>query len=65
VYSYGEIERMCSSVVLAIRFRQDRLLPTPIHIDELVREQVVRRPPQSITTVPPERTSWIADRIGA
>lgn len=65
VYSYGEIERMCSSEVLAIRFRQDRLLPAPIHLDELVRQGVVRRAPQSITAVPPERTSWIADRIGA
>jgi len=65
VYSYGEIERMCSAEVLAIRFRQDRLLASPIDIRELVHAGVVRRAPQSITTVPPERTSWIADRIGA
>lgn len=65
VYSYEQIRSMCSSEVLAIRFRQDRLLTAPIRIDELVREGVARRAPQSITTVPPERTSWIAARIGA
>ncbi len=65
VYSYEEIERMCSSPVLAIRFRQDRLLAPPIHIGELVDAGVVRRAPQSITVVPAEKTSWIADRIGA
>lgn len=66
VYSYQEIGRMCNAAeVLAIRFRQDRLLDAPIHISELVRAGVVRRAPQSIATVPPEKTPWIAERIGA
>jgi hypothetical protein len=51
--------------VLAILFRQDRLLPTPLEIVELRSQGVIRHAPQSISHVPPEVITWIGNRIGA
>ncbi len=65
VYSLEDITNMCSHrEVVTVLFRQDRLLPTPIPIEELMFEGVVRRPPQSITRVPPEVIPWLGPRIG-
>jgi ribosomal protein S18 acetylase RimI-like enzyme len=65
VYSFQEIESLCShGEVVAMLFRQDRLLPTPIPRDELVSQGVVRRAPQSIARVPPEVIPWLTARLG-
>jgi GNAT superfamily N-acetyltransferase len=65
VYSLEQLVSICSrGQALAIRFRQDRLLPTPIPRDELVSHEVFRRPPQSIVSVPPEVIPWLESRIG-
>jgi len=65
VYTLDEISSMCAErEVIAIRFRQDRLLPTPIPETELVSKGVARRAPQSIASVPPEVIPWLVRRIG-
>jgi GNAT superfamily N-acetyltransferase len=65
VYSFQEIERMTSREVLAILFRQDRLLDPPIPIAELEANKVVTRAPQSIMTLSEEAVTWLAQRIDA
>jgi len=64
VYNIQQIDRMCARrEVLAILFRQDRLLDVPLVIDELVSQGVLVRPPQSITRVPREATEWLEQRL--
>jgi ribosomal protein S18 acetylase RimI-like enzyme len=66
VYSARDIQGMCKrGPVLAVLFRQDRLLPTPIPREELVSEGVVTQAPQSISRVPLEVIPWLEGRIGA
>ena len=65
VYSFEQINEMCVSEVLAILFRQDRLLESPISLAELRANRVVRGAPQSIMTVPREVVPWLGQRIGA
>lgn len=50
--------------VLAIRFRQDRLLDTPISRGEMVDNGLARQHPQSIQAVPQEANPWLIGRIG-
>ena len=65
VYSFEEITELASREVLAIRFRQDRLLPTPIGYDELHEAGVLRGRPQTITEVTSkEAITWLGQRIG-
>jgi GNAT superfamily N-acetyltransferase len=65
VYSVNDIEGMCKrGPVLAVMFRQDRLLPTPIPRQELVSEGVVTQAPQSICRVPAEVIPWLGARLG-
>jgi ribosomal protein S18 acetylase RimI-like enzyme len=65
VYSADDIEGMCRrGPVLAVLFRQDRLLPTPIRRQELVSERVVTQAPQSICRVPAEVIPWLDVRLG-
>lgn len=63
VYPLKDIAEMCSRPVLAILFRQARILQNPISIAELIKAGVLLRAPQSITTVREERKPWIATRI--
>jgi GNAT superfamily N-acetyltransferase len=50
VYSFAEIERLCAhGPVLAVGFRQARILDRPIPISDLVVGAVLKGPPQSIT----------------
>ncbi len=52
VYSPNEIDEMCASrEVLAIRFRLDRVIDTPITANELIQQRVMARSPQSIQRV--------------
>lgn len=65
VYSLQEIEDMCHhGEVVAIRFRQDRLLPQPVEREEMVSGGIASRPPQSVQHVPSEVIPWLATRIG-
>lgn len=52
VYTPDEIHEMCSNrEVLAIRFRLDRVLDTPLTSNDLVQQRVMARSPQSIQQV--------------
>ncbi len=65
VYTLQEIEAMCQQrEVVAIRFRQDRLLAQPIGHAEMVSGGVASRAPQSVQRVPSEVIPWLTDRIG-
>jgi ribosomal protein S18 acetylase RimI-like enzyme len=65
VYSFQEIEAMCrGGEVVAIRFRQDRLLPEPIGHYEMVSAGMASRAPQSVQRVPSEAIPWLTGRIG-
>jgi L-amino acid N-acyltransferase YncA len=63
VYSYAAIESMCQREVLAILFRQDRILPELLTVGELARHGVLLRPPQSIMSVREEGREWLANRL--
>jgi L-amino acid N-acyltransferase YncA len=65
VYSLREIEKLCTSPVLAILFRQSRVLREPIPLKELIAQRVLTASPQSIRTVPKEATEWLEERLGA
>ncbi len=66
VYSYEEIEMMARQPVLAILFRQDRLLDPPWPLDEMLAARVLNAPPQSITRVHSEEgIQWLTNRLAA
>ena len=65
LYTFDEITRLTSGAnpdVLAINFRQARVLDRPLKLDELVRNGVVTAAPQSIQTIPQRGASWIAQQ---
>lgn len=52
VYTPDEIDEMCrQGGVLAIRFRLDRVLDTPLTSNDLIAHQVMKRSPQSVQLV--------------
>jgi len=59
VYSLKEIETMCTRPVLAILFRQARVFEEPISTQELVRQGLFVRPPQSIMTLEGGGLEWL------
>jgi GNAT superfamily N-acetyltransferase len=64
VYSFTEIERLCAEgPVLAIGFRQARILAQPIPIGDLVGGHVLKGSPQSITRLSEEGAKWLAKKI--
>jgi L-amino acid N-acyltransferase YncA len=63
VYSYDDIERMCSRDVLAILFRQSRTLHPPVSLDDVIAAGGVAGVPQSITRVKEEGRKWLAAKI--
>jgi ribosomal protein S18 acetylase RimI-like enzyme len=65
VYSLEEITQMCDRRdVVAIRFRQDRLLSTPIGRAEMVSEGLAGGPPMSVQRIRPGVIEWLTRRIG-
>lgn len=65
VYSLPEIEQMCErGEVLALLFRQARLLRPPIPLSDLQREHALSGPPQSIVRLSEEALPWIRSRLG-
>ena len=66
VYSYEEIETMARRAVLAILFRQDRLLDSPWPLRDLRAASVLNAAPQSITQVHSEEgIQWLTSRLAA
>ena len=63
VYRFTEIEELCQKEVLAILFRQSRILNNPISLNELRTNSVLAAAPQSILTVPEEITQWLQTRL--
>lgn len=65
VYSYGQIEAMCEdNEVLAVLFRQDRVLRPLLSLADLIENRVLRGPPQSTMRVNEEGLPWLARQIG-
>jgi predicted RNA-binding protein with PUA-like domain len=65
LYQAGEIGSLSSHPdgVLAINFRQARVLENPISLSEMNRHEVVRNWPQSIQSISTEGAAWMANRI--
>jgi hypothetical protein len=65
VYTPAEVDGLCRQAeVLAIRFRLDRVLDTPLGMDELIVRGVMRRSPQSIMRVQePGATQWLQELL--
>ncbi len=66
VYTPNEISAMCSyREVLAIRFRLDQVLDTPLSLNELVHQRVMTRSPQSIQQVKDQgAVQWLKTVLG-
>jgi len=62
VYSLREIQELCRSPLLAILFRQSRVLRNPIELRELTAHGVIAASPRSIVKVPKEATEWLEAR---
>lgn len=64
VYPYSEIVRMAQrGEILAILFRQARILEVPISIAELTANRALRGSPQSISRIREEAFDWISQRV--
>ncbi len=63
VYGRREIEMLCQKEVLAILFRQVRVLVSGIPIDELVSARLLGGAPQSIVSVSEEGKLWLRNRL--
>lgn len=59
VYPLREIQRLCEKEVLAVLFRQARILNPPISLDKLVRNGIIAAAPQSITKIGLSARKWI------
>lgn len=66
VYTPREVSEMCSErPVLAIRFRLDRVLDTPLSAADLIEHGAMRRSPQSIAQITnPGAIGWLQDLLG-
>lgn len=64
VYTYEQIRSMAAQGrVLALLFRQSRILQPDWPLDLLKRSGILRGPPQSITAIPKERSSWVVQQL--
>ncbi|MCJ7668098.1 MAG: GNAT family N-acetyltransferase [Anaerolineae bacterium] len=63
VYRFAEIEALCQREVLAILFRQSRILKDTISLEELIANSVLSAAPRSILTVPEGSTAWLQTRL--
>ena len=64
VYTYGEIQALTTKrKVLAIIFRHDKTLAAPIRFDDMLANQVLKGPPQSILRVSEGGLRWLSDRL--
>lgn len=65
VYSFKDIDEMAQRPVLAVLFRQTRLLNNPVHLDELVKAGFLKGHPQSIVKLREEASRWLQQRTEA
>ena len=63
VYSFDQILSMTDSEILGIMFRFSRTVPKPIGYQELLDDQVVLGPIQSIQRIKSEHLEWIQKKI--
>jgi L-amino acid N-acyltransferase YncA len=64
VYSFSQISDLASQEVIAVRFRQDRLLPEAIKLDDLIQAKALAGAPQTITRVTDkEAIEWLRQLI--
>lgn len=66
LYTYDEIAEMTADgtrEVLAINFRQARVLPTAIAYDELLRNSVLTAAPQNTHSIPQGGAEWLARKL--
>jgi len=66
LYTFDEIAEMTADgtrEVLAINFRQARVLPTAITYDELVRNSVLTAAPQNTHSIPQGGAEWLARKL--
>ncbi len=59
VYKYLEIVEMCSNEVLAILFRQVKLLPKAISLNTIIESNILSSHPQQITKASEGANKWI------
>jgi hypothetical protein len=66
VYSLDQIQAMCrAGEVVALLFRQDRLLDPSISFAEMQAQGIAHGAPRSIQRVPEEVIEWLTTRIDA
>ncbi len=63
VYPFVEIQRLCRKPVLAVLFRQTRILGSPLMLDNLLRNKIIAAAPQSITKVSLSARKWIQTQV--
>jgi GNAT superfamily N-acetyltransferase len=63
VYSYRQIQRMCSRPVLAVRFRLVTILDDRITLNEMQTAGMLSSAPQSIVKLSPRAVKWLQKRI--
>lgn len=65
VYTRAQVEDMCASgEVLALLFRHDRVIGTPVPLTDAIGADVLARSPQSITELSEEAVTWLRQRLG-
>ena len=65
VYRFSQIEHMCNgSDVLAILFRQVETLRPGVKLADLVNNDVVKTPPQSVWELSKESIEWLRNQFG-
>ncbi len=63
VYPFTEIEQLCQKDVLAILFRQARILRPPLSLDNFLRNRIIAAAPQSITKLSLAARKWIQTQL--
>lgn len=63
VYPLAEIEKLCSKKVLAILFRQARVLRDPLGLEALIANNIATTAPQSITKLDLTSRKWIQNYL--
>jgi hypothetical protein len=63
VYPFVQIQQLCRKPVLAVLFRQTRVIRSPLRLDNLLRNRIIAAAPQSITKLSLSARKWIQTQI--
>lgn len=63
VYPFRDIKRLCSKHVVAILFRQARVVPEPIGLDKLLKHDIIAAAPQSIMKLSTPAKRWLQKHL--